>query len=51
MNELLMPQAFAGLCIERDEAVRVQVLADPVPPPEIECSGAGGTENDAAFFV
>ena len=50
-DELLVPQALAGLGVEGDEAVGKEILADAVSAPEIKRRRARRAEDDAALFV
>src|ERR1700722_3792260 len=51
MHPLKMPKTFAGLCVEREQGVREEVVAHPIGSIEIEDRGPGGNVDDAALFV
>ena len=51
MDHLKMPQAFAGACIQREQAIAEEIGAGPVRAVEVERGGAGGEVGDAALLV
>ena len=51
VDALEMPDTFAGLSVESDEAIGKEVVAHAIGPVEIESRGAGGNEDNAAGDV
>ncbi len=51
VDDLIVPEALAGPRIERDQAVREQILTGPVAAVEVEPSGPERHVRDAARLV
>lgn len=51
MNALEVPEALAGVGVESEEGVGVEVVAEAVEAVEVVDGGAGGDVDDAALFV
>ena len=51
MNKLKMPEPLAGLGIQRQQAIGIQILAQTVATPEIEGCRAGRAEHDPPGFI
>src|SRR6516164_3594904 len=51
MHQLVMPDAFAGACVERHERVAKQVVARPIAAIEIKARAAEADERNAASLV
>ena len=47
MNGLEMPEKFSGARIEREEAIRVEIVAGPVAAIQLVLGGGGGQINDS----
>ena len=51
LDRLKMPDALAGVRIEREERVGEQVVAGTVGAVEIGRGGAGGDEDESTFYI
>ena len=51
MNELIMPETFAGGGVEGEQAVGEKILSKAIAAPEIKRRRTGGNEHDAAFVI
>ena len=51
MHRLEMPDALAGVRVEREQAIREEIVAEAVAAVEIECRRAGRHEHDAALHI
>ena len=51
MNDLEVPEPFAGACVQGNDAVTEQVLPRPPAAIVIVCRRAGGEVGDASFLV
>jgi hypothetical protein len=51
VHALEMPQAFAGIGVEREQRVCVEVVADPITAVEVHDSGAGRRIENAVLGV
>src|ERR1700722_8781752 len=46
-----MPDAFAGLCVKRDQRISKQVVAYAIAAIKVEHRGTGGYIDDASFAI
>ena len=51
MRALEVPQQFSGVGIQCQQAIGVQIIADPVITIEIAHRRTGGRQQDAALFI
>jgi len=51
MDGLEKPQSLSGFCIQRDNAVPVEIVARTIAAVEIISSRAEWNEGDASFFI
>src|SRR4029079_10194887 len=51
MHQLVMPETLAGPCIERNETVREQIVANAIAAEEIESRRAEGNKCDPVLLV
>ena len=51
MDGLEMPEAFSGACIEREQAIRVEVVALPVAAVKLVLGGCGRQIRNAPLHI